>query len=161
MTAQHSTIYIIYLYINMMQLLFSCVLGYHCPNRLSMISGALMVHTPSPCRKICQTLRFWLHASRFLNFCYSPQTLLSGNLLNRTLGEKSDIPSSIRRNTVRNITDIPGYSVIFPWNIFAIRVIFRPEYVGINYTTYSEAEYYRNTHEKNIILWIISNEHFG
>ena len=78
-----------------------------------------------------------------------------------TLGEKSDIPSSIRRNTVRNITDIPGYSVIFPWNIFAIRVIFRPEYVGINYTTYSEAEYYRNTHEKNIILWIISNEHFG
>ena len=84
-----------------------------------------------------------------------------GPLPHISLGEKSDIPSSIRRNTVRNITDIPGYSVIFPWNIFAIRVIFRPEYVGINYTTYSEAEYYRNTHEKNIILWIISNEHFG
>ena len=53
--------------------------------------------------------------------------------------------TSIPRNTGRNIGNIRGYSEVFARNISGILVVFCSEYVGINYTRYSEAEYCRNT----------------
>ena len=67
----------------------------------------------------------------------------------RTLGEKSNIPTSILRNTVRNISNILGYSGIFARNISVILTVFCAEYVGIRYTRYSEAEYCSNTTSAN------------
>ena len=66
-----------------------------------------------------------------------------------TLGEKSNIPTSIPRNTVRNISNILGYSGIFARNISVILIVFCAEYVGIRYTRYSEAEYCSNTTSAN------------
>ena len=57
------------------------------------------------------------------------------------LRKKSNIPSSILWNTVRNITNIWGYSAIFLQNIVGILVIFGAEYVGIKRTRYSVSEY--------------------
>ena len=65
------------------------------------------------------------------------------------MGEKSNIPTSILRNTVRNISSILGYSGIFARNISVILIVFCAEYVGIRYTTYSEAEYCWNTTSAN------------
>ena len=66
-----------------------------------------------------------------------------------SLGEKSNIPTSILRNTVRNISNILGYSGIFARNISVILIVFCAEYVGIRYTRYSEAEYCSNTTSAN------------
>jgi hypothetical protein len=43
-----------------------------------------------------------------------------------------------------NISNIRGYSEVFARNISGILVAFCAEYVGINYTRYSEAEFCRN-----------------
>ena len=61
------------------------------------------------------------------------------------LGKKSSILTSIRPNTVGNVSNIRGYSEVFVQTISGILVIFCAEYVRMNYTRCSEAEYCWNT----------------
>ena len=72
------------------------------------------------------------------------------------LFSKVEYSDSILRNTVRNISNILGYSGIFARNISVILIVFCAEYVGIRYTTYSEAEYCWNTTSANN-LYILLN----